>query len=46
MTVPVDTDEETLRVLALDNERVKEFVGDKTVRKIIVVGGRLVNVVV
>ncbi len=46
VTVPVDADERTLRETALCNERVLSFVGDKTVRRVIVVPGKLVNVVV
>jgi leucyl-tRNA synthetase len=46
LTVAVDTDEETLRQMALSNERVLGFVGDKTVRKVVVVPGKLVNIVV
>jgi leucyl-tRNA synthetase len=46
VTVPVDADESTLRELALNSERVLDFVGNKTVRKVIVVPGKLVNVVV
>jgi leucyl-tRNA synthetase len=45
LTVAVDTDEATLREMALENERVRSFVGDKTVRRVIVVPGKLVNVV-
>jgi leucyl-tRNA synthetase len=46
MTVPAETDEETLRNLALNTERISGIVGEKTVRRIIVVPGRLVNVLV
>lgn len=46
VTVPVDTDEQSLREMALSSERVLSFVGDKTVRRVIVVPGKLVNVVV
>jgi leucyl-tRNA synthetase len=45
LTVGVNTDEDTLRELALRNERVRDFVEGKTVRKVIVVPGKLVNVV-
>lgn len=44
--VAADADKEELERLALDNERVKEFVGDKKPARVIVVPGRLVNVVV
>jgi len=43
---PAGADEEQLREWALTNPRVLSFVGDKTVRKVIVVPGKLVNVVV
>jgi leucyl-tRNA synthetase len=45
LTVAVDTDEEKLRELALSNERVLSIIGDKQVRKVIVVPGKLVNIV-
>jgi leucyl-tRNA synthetase len=44
--VATDSDEAILRELALNSERVQEFVGQKTIRKVIVVPGKLVNVVV
>ena len=44
--VPADTGEESLRELALAQDNVQRFVGDKPVRKTIVVPGKLVNVVV
>jgi leucyl-tRNA synthetase len=43
--VAADAGKEELERLALENERVKEFVGDKKPARIIVVPGRLVNVV-
>jgi leucyl-tRNA synthetase len=45
LVVPIDIDEETLREMALSNERIHSYVGDKTIRRIIVVPGKLVNVV-
>jgi leucyl-tRNA synthetase len=44
--VPRDADETALRERALASERVRESVGGKPVRKVIVVPGRIVNVVV
>ncbi len=38
--------EDALKSLAMENPRVKEFISGKTVRKMVVVPGRLVNVVV
>ena len=46
INVPARADEAQLRDWALTNERVLAFVGDKSVRKVIVVPGKLVNVVV
>jgi leucyl-tRNA synthetase len=46
LVVPVGHDEAQLRELALSSERLKGHIGDKTVRKVIVVLGKLVNVVV
>ncbi len=46
INVPAQADEAQLREWALTNERVLGFVGDKPVRKVIVVAGKLVNVVV
>jgi leucyl-tRNA synthetase len=44
--VPAAADEQQLQEWALSNERVQSFVGGKPVRKVIVVPGKLVNVVV
>lgn len=46
LTIPVDAGEEQLRHLAMTSERVKGHIGDKTIRKVIVVPGKLVNIVV
>ncbi|MCG8353558.1 MAG: leucine--tRNA ligase [Chloroflexales bacterium] len=46
LVVPVDADSEQLRMLALGNDRVLSFLDGKTVRKVVVVPGRLVNIVV
>jgi leucyl-tRNA synthetase len=43
---PADADNETLEKLALESEKVQGFMEGKTVRKIIVVPGKLVNVVI
>ena len=45
-TVDAGTDEAVLKKMALEDERVGKFIGDKTVKKIIVVKGKLVNIVV
>jgi len=44
--VPVEVDEETARSLALETEGAQRHIAGKTVRKVIVVPGRLVNIVV
>jgi len=44
-TVPVDISKEEMEKLALANARVQEFSAGLTVRKIIIVPGKLVNVV-
>lgn len=44
--VAVDADSDSISAQALADENVKRFIADKTVRKTIVVPGRLVNVVV
>jgi leucyl-tRNA synthetase len=46
ITVPAGADEETVRKTALADSHVQKFVGDGAVRKVIVVRGKLVNVVV
>jgi leucyl-tRNA synthetase len=46
VTVPVNSDEATVRAAALADERVKRFIADRSVRRVIVVPGKLVNVVI
>lgn len=41
-----DSDEETIKAVALSNENVKKHIGDKTIRKTIFVPNRLINIVV
>ena len=43
--VPADADKATLEQLAQSNELVKEQLNGKTIRKIIVVPNKLVNIV-
>jgi leucyl-tRNA synthetase len=45
ISVAFDADEEQLKQAALADQRIKDFIGDKAVRKVIVVPGRLVNIV-
>lgn len=44
--VPADTEAGELERLALESEKVKLFIGDKPVRKVITIPGKLVNIVV
>jgi leucyl-tRNA synthetase len=46
ITVPSDMDSEGLEQLVLENEQVQRYTADKTVRKVIVVPNKLVNVAV
>jgi leucyl-tRNA synthetase len=46
ITVAVDAEERTVREAALADANVRKFIGDAPVRKLIVVPGKLVNVVV
>ena len=46
LTVAADTSREQIEALALADERVQQFVAGKTLRKVIVVPGKLVNLVV
>jgi leucyl-tRNA synthetase len=46
ISVPVQADEAAVQAAALADERVRRFIGDKPVRRVIVVPGKLVNVVV
>ena len=43
--MPADTDKATLEATALANENVQKFIEDKTVRKVIVIPGKLINIV-
>jgi leucyl-tRNA synthetase len=46
ISVPVHADEAAVRAAALADERIRRFVADRPVRRVIVVPGKLVNVVV
>ncbi|MEH6519113.1 MAG: leucine--tRNA ligase [Halioglobus sp.] len=45
MTVAADADKATIESLALEQDNVQRFIADATVRKVIVVPGKLVNIV-
>jgi leucyl-tRNA synthetase len=42
----VDADDETIKKLALSDERILKFIENKAIRKVIVVKHKLVNIVV
>jgi leucyl-tRNA synthetase len=44
--VPADIDEDGLKAAALADERIKSVIEGKQIRKVIVVPGKLVNIVV
>ena len=46
MAVPVDTSEQTIQSLALADPKVQSYIGDGTIQKIVLVKGRLLNIVV
>ena len=46
LTVPADASEEQLREAALADPAVQGYTAGKTVRKVVIAGGKLVNVVV
>jgi leucyl-tRNA synthetase len=46
LTVPAGTDEAGLKAAALADEQVKKHIAGKQIRKVIVVPGKLVNIVV
>ena len=46
ITVPADADKQTLETMALNEPKVQRFTAEKTVKKVIVVPKKLVNVVV
>jgi leucyl-tRNA synthetase len=45
LSVPLETPREEMEKMALEDENIKKHTKDKTVRKVIVVPGKLVNVV-
>ena len=45
MTIPADSDEKTMEEFALSSEKIKGELAGRTVRKVIVVKGKLVNIV-
>jgi leucyl-tRNA synthetase len=45
LMVPTDASKESLEEIAMDDDRVKEQIEGKTIRKVITVPGKLVNIV-
>jgi leucyl-tRNA synthetase len=45
LNIAADLDEEGMQALALESEKVKELLAGKTIRKVIAVKGKLVNIV-
>jgi leucyl-tRNA synthetase len=45
LKIAADLDEESMKAQALDSAKVQEFIAGKTVRKVIAVKGKLVNIV-
>jgi leucyl-tRNA synthetase len=45
VTVPIAATDEELEAIALAHTRIQEFIAGKTIRKIVVVKNKLVNVV-
>jgi len=46
VSVPAGSDKETQERAALDDDGVRRFIADQAVKKVIVVPGKLVNIVV
>ncbi|NOS89933.1 MAG: class I tRNA ligase family protein, partial [Methylococcaceae bacterium] len=46
LTVPVDAPQADIQALALADEHIRQFIGDSTVKKVIVVPKKLVNIVI
>ena len=46
ITVNKNADQKQIETLAVEDENVKRYIDGKTIRKIIVITGRLVNIVV
>ena len=46
VTVPTGSNEEVVKNVILNNEKVQHHLGDKTVKRIVIVPGRLANIVI
>jgi leucyl-tRNA synthetase len=45
-SVATDADEETIKQMALADDRIKKFIDGRAIKKVIYVKGKLVNIVV
>ena len=45
LLVPVNTNKDVLEQIAMDDDKIKEQIDGKTIRKVIAVPGKLVNIV-
>ena len=45
LLVPIDTNKDALEQIAMDDDKIKEQIDGKTIRKVIAVPGKLVNIV-
>ena len=46
ITIEIDATEEEMRTKALEDEKVKNYIGQKEVKKIIAIKGKIVNIVI
>lgn len=46
ITIPANTSREEMQEIAMSNEKIKTEIGDKPIKKIIIVPGKLVNIVI
>ena len=45
LLVPINTNKDVLEQIAMDDDKIKEQIDGKTIRKVIAVPGKLVNIV-
>ena len=46
LSVEIDMDKEVLEKMAVESDKVKSFIGDKEIRKVIVIPNKIVNIVI
>ncbi len=46
ITIPVDINEEDIKTLVLKDKKVSEWIGEKPIRRVIYIKGRIINIVV